>query len=253
MEFNLEDIIGSKFNCLVVKEYSHFIRNKHGIIHYYTCQCDCGTVTKVSRDRLIHLRAKSCGCLRGKRKVKTFNPENIIGKRFGKLLVLEYLGNESGYNYVCQCDCGNKVNVYRQNLLYKHTKSCGCLKNIKGKSNKSWKGFEGLSGRYWKSIVNKANRKSRILEFSITIEYSWNLFLSQDKKCALTGLPIDMPKSKGNYRHTASLDRINNDLGYTEGNVQWVHKNINWMKGTMAQDEFIAFCKLVVNNSEKQK
>lgn len=44
---------------------------------------------------------------------------------------------------------------------------------------------------------------------------------------------------------TASIDRIDNSKGYIVGNVQWVHKQVNFMKGTMKQKEFIKFCKLI--------
>jgi hypothetical protein len=35
----------------------------------------------------------------------------------------------------------------------------------------------------------------------------------------------------------ASLDRIDNSLGYVKGNLHWVCKRVNYMKHTM-QDEY---------------
>lgn len=70
-----------------------------------------------------------------------------------------------------------------------HTKSCGCLKHIIGKYNKTWTGFEDISGKYWKSIKHGA--KMRNLEFSITIENAWNKFIKQNQKCALTGVVLN--------------------------------------------------------------
>lgn len=58
-----------------------------------------------------------------------------------------------------------------------------------------------------------------------------------------------MPLSFGNSwnrKCTASLDRIDSAKGYVEGNVQWVHKRINLMKGTLSEKDFIAFCQMVV-------
>ena len=52
-------------------------------------------------------------------------------------------------------------------------------------------------------------------------------------------------KLKIKNEQTASLDRIDNSKGYIVGNVQWVHKQVNFMKGTMEQKEFIKFCKLI--------
>jgi hypothetical protein len=41
---------------------------------------------------------------------------------------------------------------------------------------------------------------------------------------------------------TASLDRIDSSKGYIEGNLQWVHKDVNIMKMDLSQVEFIDYC-----------
>jgi hypothetical protein len=41
---------------------------------------------------------------------------------------------------------------------------------------------------------------------------------------------------------------IDSSKGYIEGNIQWVHKDINNMKWDFTQEEFINYCKLVANN-----
>jgi hypothetical protein len=46
---------------------------------------------------------------------------------------------------------------------------------------------------------------------------------------------------------TASLDRINSDLGYVYGNIQWIHKDINKMKNDYEQNYFILLCKKVAD------
>lgn len=57
------------------------------------------------------------------------NKIDMIGKRFGRLLVLEEVGkNKSGFHYRCKCDCGNESVVLGQNLRNGSTKSCGCLR-----------------------------------------------------------------------------------------------------------------------------
>ena len=42
-----------------------------------------------------------------------------------------------------------------------------------------------------------------------------------------------------------SIDRINNNLGYIKGNIQCVHRTINYMKGTNNQDDFIKLCESI--------
>jgi hypothetical protein len=52
--------------------------------------------------------------------------------------------------------------------------------------------------------------------------------------------------------NTASLDRIDSSLGYVRGNVQWLHKDVNWMKNTLDQDRFIELCKAIVNHEVEE-
>ena len=51
---------------------------------------------------------------------------------------------------------------------------------------------------------------------------------------------------RGNKNRTASLDRIDSKLGYTSNNIQWVHKDLNYMKSDLDQSVFIEWCRKVV-------
>lgn len=75
------------------------------------------------------------------------------------------------------------------------------------------------------------------------MEYAWKLFLGQGRRCALTGLVLELSPSKMNKgASTASLDRIDSAKGYIAGNVQWVHIVINMMKQTLSDEEFVLWC-----------
>jgi hypothetical protein len=52
----------------------------------------------------------------------------------------------------------------------------------------------------------------------------------------------------------ASLDRIDSKKGYVEGNVHWVHKDVNMMKRNFTEEYFINLCETVYKNfiSKKQ-
>jgi hypothetical protein len=80
------------------------------------------------------------------------------------------------------------------------------------------------------------------------MQEAWDLFLKQDKKCALSGWPLEFPVGRSIHGGTASLDRINSNKGYTSDNVQWVHKDINKLKNAFDQDYFIQMCKAVAKN-----
>ena len=153
-----------------------------------------------------------------------------------------------------QCNCGNsfehrKEYVIKQYLSNK-TLSCGCQRVIheNGKNSQNWTGFEDISGQYFSTLKCKSRTKN--IEFTITIEYLWDLFLQQDKKCALTDLELKFYTSRRiDPIQTASLDRIDSNKGYIEGNIQWLHKDINYMKRTYSQEHFIEMCNLVTQKA----
>jgi hypothetical protein len=116
----------------------------------------------------------------------------------------------------------------------------------RGVGSKLWKGYGEISGNYWDGLRRGANgSKGRSpIDFDITIEYVWELFLLQERKCALSGLDIWFKHTTTQgTSNTASLDRIDSSKGYITGNVQWVHKDVNKMKNSFDQDYFIRLCK----------
>jgi hypothetical protein len=90
----------------------------------------------------------------------------------------------------------------------------------------------------------------------LTIEFLWELFEKQQGKCALSGVELVLEPSQMGARkrqnHTASLDRIESNGGYTKDNVQWVHKTLNAMKSDLPQADFIAWCCTVADHVRKQ-
>lgn len=150
--------------------------------------------------------------------------------------------------WLVRCICGKLIRMAASDFVKKPRRegqaprSCGCIR--KRTRSFKYKGFGDLSGTRWRMIKSKA--KDRGLAFEITIEYAWRLFLLQQKRCALTGVSLVLsPSSVDAGASTGSLDRINNDLGYVEGNVQWVHRDINFMKHSLLEGDFIKWCTLV--------
>ena len=120
-----------------------------------------------------------------------------------------------------------------------------------------WKGHEELSGTRWSSYQKGA--EIRGLVFEITIEYAWELFLKQERRCALTGVVIDFDMDLGNlckYGHqggTASLDRIDSTKGYTPDNIQWVHKDAIRMKMDLQEEDFFRMVKQIYEHRQLNK
>jgi hypothetical protein len=180
---------------------------------------------------------------------------NILGKKFGKLLPIEKI---SVREYLCVCDCGISKVCKKDRLLDGRNTSCGCSMNKSGDKNGAWTGYKEISGNQWCSL--KMGAKNRNLDFEITIEEAWDLYVMQNKKCAITGLDIKMAKFGRNKRvikledfngpYLASLDRIDSSKGYVTGNVQWIVREINRMKLDIEEDLLFKLCELI---TQKQK
>jgi hypothetical protein len=130
-----------------------------------------------------------------------------------------------------RCKCGTEGLRDAAHLVKEKIASCKSCAALKLPFEQS----------YFKKIKERADKKN--FEFNLTLDYLMSIFTS---KCALSSLDIQFGKHwKIMSDQTASLDRINNTKGYIIGNVQWVHKQVNFMKGTMEQKEFIRLCKLI--------
>jgi len=180
--------------------------------------------------------------------------KSIIGYRYHKLIILEQLEslpNHKSTRWLCQCDCGKQIEVSRSNLKKDFNakggvKSCGCLVRRRREESPHWKGVGEISSTIFKKYKTRA--KQRKMQFSVTHEFLWKLFLKQNRRCALSNEILMFPSThveKVACNYTASLDRINNDKGYIKDNVQWVHKHINMMKHKYTQEYFISVCKKV--------
>jgi hypothetical protein len=111
----------------------------------------------------------------------------------------------------------------------------------KNQAHGQWKGYEDISLTYWKNVQNGA--KNRKIHFQLTIEEAWQLYLKQNKTCALSGRPIYFMACNNN---TASIDRIDSSKGYTLDNVQWLHKDLNFAKQSLSNNDFVKMCQEVV-------
>ena len=90
----------------------------------------------------------------------------------------------------------------------------------------------------------KANAKSRDYPFTVSIDSLQDILEKQDFKCAYTNIPMLCPKTYNEKRemtsspYLVSLDRIDNDLGYVDGNVQFVCVWANKARGTYKDEVF---------------
>jgi hypothetical protein len=173
---------------------------------------------------------------------------DIIGQKFGRLIIESLVQIKKRTWLNCRCDCGNSFLTLKGRLRNGNTKSCGCLKKevVTAKNKRGFTGCGDLTGQYFGQV--KWNAGLRNLEFNITVQYAWDLFLKQDKKCALSGVELVFG-TKRKADGTASLDRIDSSIGYIEGNLQWIHKQLNRMKGDLSDAEFLEWCRRCTNKN----
>lgn len=237
------DITGKQFGYLVVDKMEFFETKKcfQAICHCLKCGKE-GVIAEPCDIKSGH--KKSCGCLAKYVKV------DIIGNKYGHLEVTDMVKefskkiNKFIYYVFCKChNCGKEnFKTKKQNVMNGSTTSCGCRRDFykRGEDHVQFTGYREITGKKWSHYKKGAIKRNLI--FDLKIEDVWSLYEQQKGLCALSGLEIVF--DKGSHT-TASLDRIDSNLGYTLSNVQWVHKDINKIKFNMPQDRFIELCHLV--------
>jgi hypothetical protein len=177
--------------------------------------------------------------------------KNLLNKKIGMLKVIQIVEQNNSRRkgkWLCKCDCGNQIIVTDRWLREcKNNISCGCH-HKKIKSELYFKGYKDISKTFFSAIKRNAYRRQ--LDFNVTIKQLWKLYLKQNKKCSISGLDIKIAQY-GSDKNTASLDRIDSNKGYVKGNIQWVHKDINLMKGSFIDKYYIDMCKIVYENNFK--
>lgn len=147
----------------------------------------------------------------------------MIGKRFGKLIVIDKCkerAKNGTVKYICKCDCGNISTIRGDHLRCGETLSCGCLIKKYSTSKYVKKGQSTLNKRLYKIYdsmksrcynVNNKNYK-HYGKRGITICDEWlNDFMAF----------YDWAMSHG-YREDLTVDRINTDGNYEPSNCRWV-------------------------------
>lgn len=119
MKASKTDLIGKVFGKYTVIEFA-YIKNYKS---YWKCVDTEGNYNIVSRNNLVSIYSKE----------KT---DAMIGKRFGKLIVLSCNNAKGEKVYHCKCDCGNECDKVGWKLRNGHIKSCGNCNHIGEEYNK---------------------------------------------------------------------------------------------------------------------
>ena len=143
--------------------------------------------------------------------------KDLINKKFGKLLVKDKCIIKQNRTYwLCECECGSNIYVYRGHLLNEHTKSCGCLQikhnkyktriyhiwgNMKYRCNTpSCSAYHNYGGKGVKVCDEWNNVENGFINF-----YNWAM--------------------DNGYKDNLTIDRIDSNGNYEPNNCRWVTKS----------------------------
>lgn len=144
-------LICSKFGRLTVIGEVPAEERKNKKHRELICKCDCGNIKIIRMTNLKSGNTKSCGCYE-KELITKRNTAKVLGKRFGRLVVVDYERdylNPNRYRYICKCDCGNMHTAIASDLLRGLTKSCGCYRKEFHKKRKT----EDITGQTFNELT----------------------------------------------------------------------------------------------------
>lgn len=98
---------------------------------------------------------------------------------------------------------------------------------------------------------SKQRAKKRNIYNDIIIEDLYELWNTQNGKCAISGIDLTVESYNGRVNTNVSIDRIDSTKGYTKSNIQLVCSTINMMKGSLNIDELIFFCENILKQNNK--
>jgi len=146
---------------------------------------------------------------------------DLTGKIFGRLKVIKFFGKDKQNHaiWTCKCVCGNTRMILSNSLKSGKTKSCGCLSSEIASKNMTKHGLSCIKTYHiWKGIKNRCNNPNNPSYYN----YGGRGIKVCERWMKFENFFEDMGEPPTN-RH--SIDRINNNKGYSKSNCRWTTKD----------------------------
>ena len=168
---------------------------------------------------------------------------DLSGQKFSRLLVLSVASRGKKVKWLCKCSCGNETLVVADQLKSGHTKSCGCLQKEKVKITGLKNKKHGYNGSKELNALSNAIGRCYNKNDSSYEEYGGRgITVCKEWRENTVSFLNDMGTApSGNF----SLDRIDNNLGYSKDNCRWAswrQQNHNKRKRKGCTSQFIGVC-----------
>lgn len=168
----VNNILNKKFDRLTVIERAGSDSCKKVL---WKCKCECGNEVIVRGSDLLKGTIHSCGCYKTELLSK-----DLTGNRYGLLTVIKRgQGKNNQMTWICECECGQEIEVTTNHLTTGNTQSCGCLSSKGEKQIVEWlqeKNIHYIRQFVFPDLVGKNNHPLRF-DFAILNNQKELLFL----------------------------------------------------------------------------
>lgn len=165
---------------------------------------------------------------------------DLTGQRFGRLTVVRFdsVDRTRNVRWMCRCDCGIEKVIQKAALVSGSQVSCGCAKRESLISKMTIHGMSGSrTHNAWREMWGRSRgyRKADFAHYrarGINVCEQWRSF---------DNFYADM----GECPDGLTLERVNNDLGYSRDNCRWAtmhDQNRNRRANRMVEIEGRTMC-----------